>query len=132
VSASGRRVDSEQLATGTTFHLTPVEHWEAQRGGGQYVPEGFDGEGFIHCTDGEAALIETANRYYREDAREFVVLELDLGRVGARAIYEDEGRIYPHIFGEIDIKGVISVRRVERGDDGTFVGLGEVLADDSA
>lgn len=127
---SERGVSWEQEATGISFHLTPVEHWEAQRGGVQYVPEALTEEGFVHCTDGEAALIETANRYYRGDAREFVVLEVDLGRVGARAIYEDEARIYPHIYGEIDIRAVVSVRRIERVNDGSFVGIGEVLPGD--
>ena len=127
VAVSGPGVGSEQEANGSTFHLTPAEHWAAQKGSDWYAPEGFGEEGFVHCTDGEAALIETANRYYRDDAREFVVLEVDLGRVGARAIYEDEARIYPHIYGEIDIRAVVSVRRTERGDDGSFVGIGEAL-----
>ncbi len=127
-----RGIKWERTATGISYHLTPAEHWDAQKKASHYAPETFAEEGFVHCTDGEAALIETANRYYRVDGREFVVLEIDLGRVGARVIYEDEARIYPHVYGEIDVTAVVSVRRVERGDDGLFAESSEVLPGESA
>ena len=40
-----------------------------------------EAESFIHCTDGAAAMIATANRHYREDPRPFVVLTIDLDQV---------------------------------------------------
>ena len=47
-----------------TFHLTTKEAWEQQRTLPFYQPEAFAREGFIHCTDGEHNMVDTANRYY--------------------------------------------------------------------
>ena len=60
-----------------TFHLVPSPVWDTQRDGDVYVPEAFAADGFVHCTDGEQAVIDTANRYYQADARPYVVLSID-------------------------------------------------------
>jgi uncharacterized protein (DUF952 family) len=36
-----------------TYHLVATDVWESQRGEDIYVPEAFDQDGFVHCTDGE-------------------------------------------------------------------------------
>ena len=111
-------------ATGATLHLTTDDVWDAHRGKTHYRPERFDAEGFIHCTNGEANLIAVGNKYYRSDPRRFLVLDIDLSRVGARAIYEDENNLYPHIYGPLDMEAVVRVRGVKRSEDGSFVAVG--------
>ena len=66
-----------------------------------------------------------ANRYYRADPRPHVVLDVDLARVSAPAIYEDEARQFPHVYGPIEREAVRRVRRMTRAADGTFLGIGE-------
>lgn len=110
--------------SGSTLHLTPESVWLEQRLLNEYRPEGFDAEGFIHCTDGEALVLEVANRYYREDPRPFLLLEVDLKGVSALAIYEDDGSNYPHIYGPMERDAVWGVRRLERAADGAFLAIG--------
>ncbi len=66
-----------------TFHLVPSPVWDAQRHGDVYMPEAFATDGFVHCTDGEQAVIDTANRYYQGDPRAYVVLSIDTDALSA-------------------------------------------------
>lgn len=119
------------IATGKTFHLTTVDVWAAQEKLRRYRPQQFDDDGFIHCTDGEENLVAVGNRYYRNDPRSFLALEIDLSRVISPACYEDVGRVYPHIYGPLEVSSVISVRRVARADDGTFLAVGDAVCPDT-
>lgn len=111
--------------SGVTLHLVPEPSWQVQADAHEYRPESFAEEGFIHCTDGEALVIEVANRYYRDDPRPFLVLDVDLARVAAPAVYEDVERRYPHIYGPIEREAVARIRRVVRTVDGAFMRIGE-------
>ena len=107
-----------------TFHLTPEPVWLEQRLLHEYRPEGFADEGFVHCTDGAEHVLEVANRYYKEDSRPFLLLEVDLDAVTAPAVYEDDERIYPHVYGPLECHAVRRVIRIERAEDGTFTAIG--------
>jgi len=104
-----------------TFHLVPSPVWDTQCAGEVYVPEAFAADGFVHCTDGEQAVIDTANRYYQGDARHYVVLSIDTDALAAPVRYEDAGRTYPHVYGPIETEAVTLVRKIERDADGRFV-----------
>jgi uncharacterized protein (DUF952 family) len=78
-------------------------------------------EGFIHCTDGAAAMVETANRHYRHDPRPFLIVTLDLDRIGSPWRVDDPGGIYPHVHGPIDRVAIVDVRPASRAPDGAFV-----------
>jgi uncharacterized protein len=112
-----------------TFHLTPRERWEAQRDGAEYLPEPFEREGFIHCTDGEDNVVDVGNRYYTGDPREMVCLVIDSDAVIADIHYEDPQRIFPHIYGPLNINAVRAVRAVDRGPGGEFVRIGEPITE---
>ena len=114
--------EREQAAV--TFHLVPEEVWLAQKDEYQYVPDGFASEGFIHCTHGDDVVIEVGNRYYRDDPRPYLVLEVDLVRVAAPVKYEDDERRFPHIYGPLERHAVRRICRIERAVDGTFVTIG--------
>lgn len=116
----------EQEPPAVTLHLVPEEVWRAQRDESQYLPDGFSREGFTHCTHGEDAVIEVGNRYYRDDPRPYLVLELDLERVAAPVIYEDDEGRYPHIYGPLERHAVRCVYRIERAADGTFISIGQL------
>lgn len=116
---------SEPELTHTTLHLTPVEVWERQKNAETYLPEAYAQDGFIHCTDDEAKLVDVANLFYTGDPRAYYVLDVDLGANGERAIYEDPDRAFPHIYGPIRVPSVRQVRQVLRADDGTFQGFGD-------
>ena len=104
-----------------TFHLVARDVWQQQREGATYVPEAFSADGFVHCTDGEANVIDTANRYYQGDARDYVVLSIETDVLTAPVHYEDAARIFPHVYGPIEVAAVTSVHPVERDPAGRFI-----------
>ena len=113
--------------THQTFHLVPLEYYEAQPTDQPYLPapmvEGR--ENFIHTTDGTDNLAATGNRFYTADPRPFIVLIIDLAKVEAPVKYEDPNRIFPHIYGPLNRDAIIAVRAVERTPDGKFLPLTE-------
>ncbi len=113
----------------TTYHLVPAATWAERSAKDTYAPPSLAAEGFVHCTDGEAELLATGDRYYRDDPRPYVVLTIDLDAVGAEWGYDDPGRIYPHVHGAIPPPAVLAARRIERTADGRFVGIAPVSAD---
>jgi len=104
-----------------TFHLTPVEWWDAADPADPLRAPSLDDEGFIHCTTGAAEMVATANRHYRDDPRAFVVLTIDLDQVTSPWRVEDPAGIYPHVFGPIDRVAIVDVRPMPRADDGAFL-----------
>ena len=103
-----------------TLHLVPEPVWRDHADAVAYLPEDFAAEGFAHCTDSESSVIEVANRYYRGDTQPYLVLDVDLVRVAAKAVYEDSEGLFPRIYGPIEREAVVRVRRVGRAGDGTF------------
>ena len=105
----------------TTYHLTPADWWAAADPAEPLTAPSLDDEGFIHCTTGADEMVATANRHYRGDARDFVVLTIDLDRVGSPWRVDDPGGIYPHVFGPIARSAIVAARPVPRAADGAFL-----------
>ena len=103
-----------------TFHLVPLELWVAADPAVPYEAASLATEGFIHCTDGVAALGETFDRYYAADPRAFMALTLDLDALDVPLRYDVAGSPYPHIYGPITRSAIVGISRVERGSDGRF------------
>ncbi|MBF6600470.1 MAG: DUF952 domain-containing protein [Dehalococcoidia bacterium] len=104
-----------------TLHLVPAAYFRDGDRSAPYVPERFDDDGFIHCTDGADELAATASRRYRDDRRMYVALVIDKRRVRASIRYEDERRIYPHIHGPLNRDAIVAVIPVLRAADGAFL-----------
>ena len=105
---------SEQPAA-VTLHLVPEEVWLAQKDGIPLPAGWVRREGFIHCTHGHDFVIEVGNRYYRDDPRPYLVLEVDLERVAAPVVYEDDERRFPHIYGQLERHAVRRICRDRTG-----------------
>jgi uncharacterized protein (DUF952 family) len=106
-----------------TFHLVARERWDARDPTAPYASPSLASEGFIHCTDGHAAMVATANKFYREDRAEFLVLTVDLERCGSPWRIDEPGKPYPHVYGPIALEAVVGVRPFRRAPDGTFIGF---------
>jgi uncharacterized protein (DUF952 family) len=104
------------------YHLVPVDYWEAQPADQPYLPADFEREGFIHCTRGADQVAIVANRYYRNDRREWLVLVLDEQAVTSEIKYEPghDGLFYPHIYGPLNREAICEALRAPRDADGTF------------
>jgi uncharacterized protein (DUF952 family) len=109
-----------------TRHLIRADEWAAwQRDpdpAATYVPAGYEADGFVHCTDGDDALLATGDRHYRDVPGAFVALDVDLARVGAPWRYDDPAGVYPHVYGPLRRDAVRRVRPVRRTANGRFVG----------
>jgi uncharacterized protein (DUF952 family) len=106
-----------------TFHLVPADVWLASDAETAYEASSLEPEGFIHCTDGEAPLGVTFDRYYAEDPRQFLALTVDLDALDVAWRYDVPGSPYPHIYGPIPRAAVLGVSRVARDRGGRFAGL---------
>lgn len=109
--------------TRPTLHLVPEATWAAHDPSEPYLPAAYAVDGFVHCTDGDEAMLAVAGRFYREDPRPFLLLTLDLDRVGSPWRFDDPAGIYPHVYGPIDPACVLEVRRLVRAPDGTFTDI---------
>jgi uncharacterized protein (DUF952 family) len=104
-----------------TYHLTPLAWWQAGPTDEPLSAPSLASEGFIHCTDGAAEMVATANRHYRADPRPFVVLTIDLDRVTSPWRIDDPRGIYPHIHGSIDRAAILGAVPAPRAADGQFL-----------
>ncbi len=121
---TGQDCESRKPLSGRTFHLLPEDVWSRHQSRNEYLPETYEQDGFIHCTNGLDHLLATGNRYYRDDDRPFLLLEIDLDRLDAPVRYVDDERRYPHVYGPIGRDAVRSVRRLQRDEKGTFIAIG--------
>ncbi len=108
--------------SGVIYHLVPADYWQAQPVDQPYRPADFGREGFIHCTRGAEQVGIVANRYYRNDPREWLVLVLDEQAVTSEIKYEPghDKLLYPHIYGPLNREAIREVLRAPRDADGTF------------
>lgn len=109
-----------------TFHYTPVEYFDRFGLDEDYRPPTFEQEGFIHCTDGAENMAAVANRFYKDDPREFWVLYIDKELVASPIKYEDPDEIYPHIYGPLNRDAIVRRRPAFREHDGTFLPMPEL------
>lgn len=111
-----------------TLHLVPAAAWRAHDRARPWVPAAYDADGFVHCTDGDDAMLATANRFYAADPQAFLVLTVDLDATGSPWRFDDDRGIYPHVYGPIALESVLAVRPAIRDADGRFVGWGAAEA----
>lgn len=104
-----------------TFHLTPLERWTGSEPREPFDAPSLATEGFVHCTDGVDAMVATANRFYADDLRPFVVLTVDLDALDVPWRYDDPGSPFPHIYGPIARAAILAISPIERDGDGRFV-----------
>ncbi len=102
------------------YHIVSRRAWEAG-GKGPYRAGSLATEGFIHCSNREQ-VARVANLFYAE-ADDLLVLEIDVGRLGARVRDENapNGERFPHIYGPIERDAVVAVEHLRRDENGRWV-----------
>jgi uncharacterized protein (DUF952 family) len=118
------RYDVERESNRTAYHLAPEPWYRGQPDGLDYLPEGFEAEGFVHLTHGTAPVLAAGNRYYQSDPRDYVCLTVDLTRISSEIRYDDSARQFPHVYGPLDRAAIVAIRPVIRDSDGTFRSFG--------
>lgn len=103
------------------LHITDRKDWENALQDGKYITDSLESEGFIHCST-TVQVIEVANYIYKGKSG-LVLLCIDSDKVDAKIVYEDlynTGKLYPHIYGELNIDSVTKVINFEPDEEGYF------------
>jgi glutathione S-transferase len=113
--------------TAPIYHLAVAAEWVASEG--EYrrstLGQSLDEVGYVHCAT--AAQVQgVADLFYR-GRDDVVLLTIDPERVGAPVRYEEVGgEKFPHVYGPVPIKAVVSVTPLRPDLDGRLV-LGGAL-----
>jgi uncharacterized protein (DUF952 family) len=75
-------------------------------------------DGFIHFSTA-AQVAETAAKHFAGQ-RDLLLLHVDAAKLGARLKWEPSrgGVLFPHLYGDLDVKGVTKIDPLALGDDG--------------
>jgi uncharacterized protein (DUF952 family) len=103
------------------YHLVPRQEWLAADPSRAYTPAAFATDSFVHCTDGEQEVADTANRYYATLADDLLILRLDRTQLEPFIRYDDASGIFPHIYGPIARSAILSVTQMRRDQAGQWL-----------
>ena len=96
------------------FHICSREDWEAAQQTSEYKAESLESEGFIHCSKAEQ-IAGVANAFYK-GMDGLVMLHIALEKLQVEICWEEtEGEVYPHIYGPVNLEGVVEVEDFEVG-----------------
>ncbi|OMF17486.1 hypothetical protein BK131_05845 [Paenibacillus amylolyticus] len=102
-------------------HVLLRKEWEDALIKGVYRATSLEKEGFIHCSPTDK-IVAVANYNYH-GAKGLVLLGLDASKIKSKVVWEDlynEGREYPHIYGELNLDAVVHTYDFEPDEEGRF------------
>jgi uncharacterized protein (DUF952 family) len=95
------------------YHITTAEAAEAAQKSGEYAPEGFALEGFIHCS--YAHQIQGVLQRRFQGRTNLVLLEIEPSRLPCPLVDENlEGgtELFPHIYGRLPMSTVVGIKKL--------------------
>ncbi len=96
------------------LHITPRVRWEHAVADGEYRSDDLATEGFIHCLTSEQ-LPYVYGKFYKGRTG-LVVLRIDPEKLGASVKWEnphETWKLFPHVYGPINLEAVIDVVPLE-------------------
>lgn len=102
------------------LHIVKKETWDEVKKNGEYRGDTLAREGFTHCSKPDQ-IIAVANYMFRS-VQGLILLVVDETKVTSEIKYEDPGnnKLYPHIYGPLNIDAVIKTVDFPTNEDGTF------------
>jgi uncharacterized protein (DUF952 family) len=103
------------------YHITSVRELEEAHTRGEYLPQAFAADGFIHCSYAHQ-LTTIANALFR-GRTDLVVLEIERARVPSDILDENlsgGAELFPHIYGSLPLSAITRVIRFPCRGDGLF------------
>jgi uncharacterized protein (DUF952 family) len=97
----------------TIYHITSAVAAKEARKSGEYVPDRFAEEGYIHCSYSHQ-IQGVLDRIFKGRTN-LVVLEIDPALLGCRVVDENlEGgtELFPHVYGRLPMSAVLSIREL--------------------
>lgn len=112
------------------YHIAHRCIFNDQEVTGKYSVDSLGSEGFIHCCGNESDLLEVANHLFRS-SEDLVVVRIATNALEAPVRWETAPgdpnikRLFPHIYGSINMEAVDGIYDLEIDGNGNFVGLRE-------
>ncbi|MBX3014491.1 MAG: DUF952 domain-containing protein [Caldilineaceae bacterium] len=104
------------------YHMTPAQSWHTHPPATPYSADSLATEGFIHCTREPERLLVVANRFYRQQPGDFVILCVETEQLQAEVRWElADGHLFPHIYGPITPAAIMKVIPFPRNPNGEFL-----------
>jgi uncharacterized protein (DUF952 family) len=103
------------------FHITTVEEASEAAKSGEYAPEAFGSEGFIHCSYAHQ-VCNVANRRFK-GRTDLVLFEIDRARLPHTVIDENlEGgeELFPHVYGRLPVSAIVRTHPFPCDNGGEF------------
>ncbi len=103
----------------TIYKILPVTTWREAERSGEFRGSDVDlRDGFIHFS-GAAQLTDTAAKHFNGQ-RDLVLVHVDSAKLGEALKWEPSrgGALFPHFYGELDLRAVIRVDPLPLGADG--------------
>src|SRR5450631_1310755 len=101
------------------YKICPAALWRQAERAGVFRGSPVDRkDGFIHFSTAEQAA-ETAAKHFAGE-RDLVLLRVDAASLGDRLKWEPSrgGALFPHLYGDLDLKSVTQVDSLPLGPDG--------------
>jgi uncharacterized protein (DUF952 family) len=92
------------------YHVTTLKEWEAAKIKNEYIPVGYEQDGFIHCSI-EKQIPGVLDRFYKGQTG-LVKLKIEKERVQRPVLFElavDLDELFPHIYGALNLDSVVEV-----------------------
>src|SRR5262249_33536570 len=96
------------------YHITSAAAARDAEKSGEYTPEGFAVEGFIHCSYAQQ-VPGVLNRFF-QGRTGLVLLEIDPSRLACRIVDENlEGgaELFPHVYGKLPMAAVVRIQDLD-------------------
>src|SRR4051812_7617254 len=103
------------------YHMTSTAEANRAAQSGDYAPQAFEADGFIHCSYADQ-VCAVANRRFK-GRTDLVLLEIDRDRLVSKIVDENlEGgtELFPHIYGRLPMSAVVRIHEFPCGDDDNF------------
>ena len=103
------------------YHITSLPEWNNAQAKGEYLPQSFAEEKFIHCSYSHQ-ILTVANRFYREQ-NGLVILVIESSTINSSLVEENlEGgtELYPHLYSPLPINSVVKAVAFPCNIDGSF------------
>jgi uncharacterized protein (DUF952 family) len=104
------------------YHILPRPDWQTAEKAGSYRPVSLTHGGFIHFSKVEQVLPVARNFY--QDVEDLLLLTIATEKVTGEIRFEDllgEGKLFPHLYGPLDLSAVVAVDEFDKDDSGAFV-----------
>ena len=103
------------------YHITTPAAWQKGQLAGRYEPEGFELEGFIHCSKQEQ-IVGVGERYYAGQSG-LLILGINPDKLTAKLVFENligGDELFPHIYGPLNLDAAESTAAFGQNAAGGF------------